>query len=137
MHNIPKKVKKLIDDDEEIILIGTYDSNFFSTYNYQLGTSVYDSNGSSSFGYVDLNLKSKKYERLNNSGEKEIGFIAEDADSLGLKEIVFYHEGEIDSLNYPKMVIYCIEILKLQQEKINFLYEELKNGKANSPNFFK
>jgi len=41
------------------VLIGTYNREQFSTYNYLLGA-VQDDNGSSSFGYVDLVLNNKK-----------------------------------------------------------------------------
>jgi hypothetical protein len=52
------------------------------------------------------------------SGERNIGFIAEDFDSIGLKNLVIYKNGEPVSLSYELVSIYNLEIIKDQQKQI-------------------
>jgi hypothetical protein len=58
------------------------------------------------------------------SNEQEIGYIAENLDSLGLSDLVIYCAGEPDGIKYERISLYLIEILKLQEEKMQMLRQE-------------
>jgi len=69
-----------------------------------------------------LQAEPKTYTRPGNPDRREIGYIAEDIDALGLKPLVMYdQQGRPDSLNYEKMVLYLAEIAKSQQKEIDAL----------------
>lgn len=56
----------------------------------------------------------------------EIGYIAEELDSLGLKNLVLYdQEGRPNSLIYKKMVIYTNEVVKMHHADIEKLKAEV------------
>lgn len=59
------------------------------------------------------------------------GIIAEDVDELGFKEIVFYdNEGRVNSLDYSKIGVYLLEVVKDHEQEIIDLKsknEELEN----------
>lgn len=59
------------------------------------------------------------------SGERNIGFIAEEFDELGLKNLVTYRDGEPDALKYELISLYLLEIVKKQQESISALEKEI------------
>jgi hypothetical protein len=48
------------------------------------------------------------------SGNKEIGYIAETFDSLGLGYLVVYHDNKPDGIKYERISLYLLEILKDQ-----------------------
>jgi hypothetical protein len=52
------------------------------------------------------------------SGERNIGYIAEDFDSKGLNNLVIYKNGEPMSLSYELVSLYTLEIIKDQQKAI-------------------
>jgi hypothetical protein len=52
------------------------------------------------------------------TGEKSIGYIAEDLDHLGLKNLVIYENNEPISLSYELVSLYNNEIIKKQQKKL-------------------
>lgn len=52
------------------------------------------------------------------SREENIGFIAEDFDDLGLKNLVIYENGEPKSLSYELVSIYNLEIIKKHEDEI-------------------
>jgi hypothetical protein len=57
------------------------------------------------------------YTRPGVPGRWEIGYIAEEIDTLGLKRLVQYDkDGLPEGLNYDKMVLYLVEIAKEQQK---------------------
>lgn len=64
------------------------------------------------------------------SGERNIGFIAEDFDSLGLENLVIYNEGEPVSLSYELVSLYNLEIIKDQQQQIENQQKEIDELKA-------
>lgn len=60
------------------------------------------------------------------TGAKELGAIAEDVHALGLRHLVRYDEhGRPDGLNYDKMALYLIPIIKEQQQQIDALTARL------------
>jgi hypothetical protein len=64
--------------------------------------------------------------------EWDYGYIAEEALELGVEEIVGYDEkGEVDSINYGLLSVFVLELVKKQQNEINFLSEEIKRLKEN------
>jgi len=68
-----------------------------------------------------LGVEPKEYNFIGRSG-KEIGFIAEDLDKIGLKNLVIYDNlGKPDSVKYDKIPMYLLEVVKQQQKQINGL----------------
>lgn len=62
----------------------------------------------------------------NGSDTRDIGFIAEDLDQLGLKDLVVYdQEGRPDSIKYDRIPIYLTEVAKQQQVDIMVLQARL------------
>ena len=56
----------------------------------------------------------------------EIGYIAEEIDSIGLRRVVQYNnEGQIDGVDYTKMILYAVEVLKTQHADIDKLKAEV------------
>lgn len=69
-----------------------------------------------------LQAQPKTYTRPANPDRWEVGYIAEEMDSLGLTKLVSYDkEGIPDGFNYEKMILYVTEILKMHQAKISEL----------------
>lgn len=60
------------------------------------------------------------------TGNKEIGYIAEELDILGLKNLVAYKNNEPDSIKYDRLVLYLIEVVKDQQKRIDEIEAKLK-----------
>jgi hypothetical protein len=59
------------------------------------------------------------------TGQRGIGFIAEEFDNLGLGNLVVYDEhGEPDSIQYKLISVYLIEVLKDQVEATKQLREK-------------
>lgn len=132
-----------------IYQVGANDSNFFAG-NVKLpnlgsttGTTiVVDGNGNlfkltSSRKYkeniVDLDtnkvnsiysLKGKNYNYIKDN-VTTAGIIAEEVDSLGLKDLVVYKDGKPDGLNYQAFTPYIIELLKSQKLEIEMLKKEI------------
>lgn len=66
-----------------------------------------------------------------NDGKADIGFIAEEFDALGLKDLVIYNqEGQPDAIKYDKVPLYLLEVVKGQQKAIDSLKAELEELKA-------
>ncbi len=60
-------------------------------------------------------------------GRKDIGFIAEEFDALGLKDLVIYDkEGRPDSLQYEKVPLYLLEVMKEMKTKNDDLEARVK-----------
>lgn len=74
-----------------------------------------------------LKAQPKTYTRPNDeSNTWEIGYIAEEMDSLGLKRLVEYNaDGTIDGFNYEKMILYVTEVVKNQHADIEKLQAEV------------
>jgi len=68
---------------------------------------------------LQLQPKSFTYKGSDMQG---MGYIAEDLDAMGLKDLVGYDgEGRPDSVNYDKISVYLTEIVKQQQQDIDAL----------------
>ena len=50
-------------------------------------------------------------------GERNIGYIAEEFDELGLNHLVIYRDGEPDALKYELVSLYLLEVVKDLNEK--------------------
>lgn len=76
-----------------------------------------------------LHLEPKRYTRtLDPSGPTEIGYIAEEVDSLGMKCLVLYEDADKKiplSINYKKMVMFTNEIVKMHHAEIEKLKAEV------------
>jgi Chaperone of endosialidase len=56
----------------------------------------------------------------------EIGYIAEEIDSIGIHKLVQYNgEGQVDGVDYTKMILYAVELLKIQHTDIEKLKAEV------------
>jgi hypothetical protein len=71
------------------------------------------------FGKI-MQLQPRKYTRPNKPENWEIGYIAEEAKSLGLDHLVFYDEdNNPDGINYRKLCLYLVEIVREHESKLN------------------
>jgi hypothetical protein len=71
------------------------------------------------FGKI-MQLQPRKYTRPNEPENWEIGYIAEEAKSLGLEHLLFYdQENKPDGINYRKLCLYLVEILREHERKLN------------------
>ena len=65
-----------------------------------------------------------KYDRPNSPGHWEYGYIAEEMDSIGLSNLVFYDQkGLPENFNYEKMILYVVEVLKMHEDNLKALKE--------------
>ena len=63
-----------------------------------------------------LHARQVKHDRPGSSGKWEYGYIAEEMDSIGLKNLVFYDaQGLPENFNYEKMILYLTEVLKMHE----------------------
>ena len=78
---------------------------------------------------VDLDkifkLQAKQY-TLKNSGQKDIGFIAEEANEVYPHLVTKNQEDQIHGFRYKMMVPLLLEGMKEMQKQINSLKEEIK-----------
>ncbi len=58
------------------------------------------------------------------TGERNIGFIAEELDQLGLKNLVYYKDNQPDAIKYEMVSLYLLEVLKEQVETTERLTKE-------------
>ena len=72
-----------------------------------------------------------------HSRERNIGFIAEEFDELGLKHLVIYKDDQPDALNYELISLYLLEIVKVHensnqqlQDQVNALTQRLEDLEA-------
>ncbi len=74
-----------------------------------------------------LKAQPKIYTRKKYPGGKpELGYIAEEMDSLGLSRLVeFDKDGKVEGYNYEKMILYVVEVLKMQDVAIAKLQADL------------
>jgi hypothetical protein len=71
------------------------------------------------FGKI-MQLQPRKYTRPDDQENWEIGYIAEEAKSLGLDHLVFHDENNHpDGINYRKLCLYLVEILREHERKLN------------------
>jgi FtsZ-binding cell division protein ZapB len=76
-----------------------------------------------------LHLQPRRYTRtLDPSGPSEIGYIAEEVDSLGMKCLTLYEDEDKKiplSINYKKMVMFTNEIVKMHHTEIEKMKAEI------------
>ena len=74
-----------------------------------------------------LQVEPRIYNRKTEGDDKwEIGYIAEEIDSLGMKDLVLYDEqGRPNSLIYKKFIIYTNELVKMQHKDIETLKAQI------------
>ncbi|MCL4788522.1 MAG: tail fiber domain-containing protein [Verrucomicrobia bacterium] len=78
-----------------------------------------------------LSLQAKQYVRKESPGCREIGYIAEDLDALGLTGVTVYDaEGRPDGIDYSKLIIYANEVLKDQQKRLKSQEQEIQSLKG-------
>jgi hypothetical protein len=79
-----------------------------------------------------LELEAKKYVRREDPRQAEVGYIAEDMDALGLKDLTVYDkEGRPDAIDYQRLLIYVNEVVKQHQGTIKKQREEMEALKAD------
>lgn len=80
-----------------------------------------------------LKAEAKIYRRKSDSTRIEIGYIAEEMDSLGLKPLIFYDkEGRVEAFDYERMILYVTEVLKIQHKDIETLKAEIALLKSDN-----
>ncbi len=80
-----------------------------------------------------LKAQPRTYTREDGSDRWEVGYIAEEMDSLGLKNLVDYDkDGLANGFNYRKMTLYITEVLKTQHSDIAQLRAENAAIKAEN-----
>jgi hypothetical protein len=76
-----------------------------------------------------LDVSPKKYQMQDGYGPEKVwtfGYVAEELDKAGLRNLVIYDEkGRPDGVKYKKMVIYVNEVVKTQQKTINQLQADI------------
>ncbi|MDD5627182.1 MAG: hypothetical protein PHW01_04225, partial [Patescibacteria group bacterium] len=61
------------------------------------------------------------------TGRRDVGFIAEEFDALGLSNLVIYDEqGRPDAIKYERISLYQNEVLKEQQQKLSVMDSDLQ-----------
>lgn len=71
------------------------------------------------FGKI-MQLQPRKYTRPNDQKNWEIGYIAEEAKTLGLEHLIFYDENNNpDGINYRKLCLYLVEIVREHERRLN------------------
>jgi hypothetical protein len=71
------------------------------------------------FGKI-MQLQPRKYTRPANPENWEIGYIAEEAKSLGLDHLIFYDDDHHpDGINYRKLCLYLVEIVREHERRLN------------------
>ena len=86
------------------------------------------------FGKI-MQLMPRKYTRPSDPKNWEIGYIAEEAKSLGLEYLVSYDEkNRPDGINYRKLCLYLVEIVREHELKLNpgspYLEKYVEEGEA-------
>lgn len=81
-----------------------------------------------------LKAQPRIYRRIGSPDSYwEIGYIAEEMDSIGLKRLVTRDlEGQIDGLDYDRIPVYLVEMAKIQHQEIEVLKAELAALKAEN-----
>ncbi|MCB0687680.1 MAG: hypothetical protein KDC53_14190 [Saprospiraceae bacterium] len=80
-----------------------------------------------------LESRPVSYSRPENPDFMEIGYIAEELDSLGLNNLVGYNqEGLPDYVRYDRVVLYLTEIIKSQQNQISALTQDVRELKSTA-----
>lgn len=88
------------------------------------------------FGKI-MQLQPRKYTRPADQGNWEIGYIAEEVKSLGLEHLLFYDEkNQPDGINYRKLCLYLVEILREHERILNpdspYLKKYVENEESKS-----
>ncbi len=72
-----------------------------------------------------------QYSRPKTPDRNEIGYIAEEIDSLGLTNLIHYDvEGLPDDVKYDRMVLYLVEIIKMHEKRFSKLESQFSNLKS-------
>jgi len=109
----------------------THFSNITSSRKLKKEISDYDIDINKLFLLQPKKFKYKNQARLaSKNREWDYGYIAEEALSIGVEEIVGYDEkGEVDSINYGLLSVFVLEIVKKQQNEIDLLKQEIERLK--------
>jgi hypothetical protein len=73
--------------------------------------------------YKVLKAKPKSF-AYKTTGERDIGYIAEDFDKLGLDDLLIYRDGRPDAVKYDRLPLYILEIVKNQQCQLEDLRQK-------------
>jgi hypothetical protein len=75
-----------------------------------------------------LNVRSVLYRLLSQAEDalKQLGFIAEELLEAGFPEFIFYNtEGEVEGINYDRVVVALLELAKVQDERLTAIERRL------------
>ncbi len=59
--------------------------------------------------------------KYKDTQQEDIGYLAEELDRIGLKELVHYENGQPFSIKYDKITLYLIEVIKEMKSKLDAL----------------
>ncbi len=83
------------------------------------------------FNYNIIMDASVKEYTIKGSNATQIGLIAEELDSLGLKYLVAYNKkGQPDAVHYSKVSLYLLEVVKQQQKEIESMKKDIEYLKS-------
>ena len=78
--------------------------------------------------YKILQVEPKTYTRPGDPERWEIGYIAEEFHDLGLNKLIYYDEdGSPEAINYPKICMYLVPVIRDLIQRINDLDEKTKD----------
>lgn len=73
--------------------------------------------------YFDSNAQPIAFTN-KETGSKDIGYLAEEFDRLGLQDLVVYQNGQPDAVSYEKMGIYLLEVIKSLKAEVDQLKQK-------------
>jgi hypothetical protein len=109
----------------------------YLVYNTATG-GIYYRSGTSSRRYKDnIQLLSDNFNKIlkveprtftyKSSGERDVGYIAEEFDEAGLNNLVNYDEqGQPEAIKYDRISLYLLEVIKSQQKRIDALERKVE-----------
>jgi hypothetical protein len=77
-----------------------------------------------------MKLKPIQYNQ-KKSTTTQLGFIAEDFDELGLKELVCYVNNDCEYFYYERLTSFIVKIMQEQQKKIEELEDKINSMNQN------
>lgn len=66
-----------------------------------------------------VNINPKKWQDKNNDTETHVGLIAEDLENVGLSEFLFYKDGKPEGIQYDRLFILLMPLIKKLLEENN------------------
>ena len=78
---------------------------------------------------VVLNLRPVRFE-YKDSGQKDIGLIAEEVEKISPDLVIYDGQGRPDAVKYDKVALYLLSVVRNQQEEIAALKENISRNQS-------